>query len=141
MKIKPNRRRFEIAFYLLTGWTPWGVHLDRDAGDRKPMARPVKSIGGGPEEWPICCGCVLTTTEVADWKAAGLLVDGDPVMILDPHGPAGDHVPRIECPTVVAGPGLDAWVGRAWVGMKARRWAADFLEPPAADPTTSPPQE
>ena len=136
MMIKPNRRRFEIAFYMLTGWTPWGVHLDRDAGGRKPMVRPTKPLGGGPTEWPVCCGCVLTTAEVAEWKTAGLLADGEPVLILDPDAPAGVDAPRLSCPTVVAGPLLEVWVSHAWGGMQTRRWGNAV-----AGPITSSPQE
>lgn len=99
MTITPNKRRFAIGFYLLTGWTTWGVEL-------KWGGPPHMSNCGG--EWIMCCGHVMQQAEVDAWKDAGLAIDGEP----DGGGRA----------TIVAGPNLSRWVSSAWHDMRARRW-------------------
>lgn len=110
--IKPNRRRFAIAIYLLSGVTPWGRDLHRSFADSEQPSLP--NCDG---RWIMCCGHVMRTEEVEVWKADGLLVDGP--------------VDRGNRPTVVAGPKLETWVSHAWHNMVVQRWWRHGDEQPA----------
>ena len=112
--IRPNKRRFTIGSYLLSGFLPWG----RDFTSRNGPP----SIGRCPAErggfkWPLCCGHVLTDREVADWIAEGLMAEGEP-------GPNGNRC-------VIAGPNLESWISAAWHDMTVARWAKKPAEPKA----------
>lgn len=107
-----SKRRFTIAFYVLSGWLPWGVHLDR--GDPGRARELVHRIG----RWPVCCGHVLRQREVDVWKALGLLVDGRP-------GPDGKF-------TLVAGPNLERTIPAVWHDMAVRSWGPLIGLPEAA---------
>lgn len=103
--IRPNKRRFTIATYLLSGFLPWGRDFRR--ADQEP------SIGRYPERdgrnWPLCCGCVMTDKEVEAWIAEGLAVETEP-------GPRGNR-------RIAAGPALETWVSDAWHRLTPR-WNA-----------------
>jgi hypothetical protein len=111
-EVRANKRTYAIGLYLLSGWLPWGVDLDRRRGRPEaatpsiPLCAPLFSRGQA--RWIVCCGHTLSTAEVERWKAAGLMVDGEP----DARGR----------PCVVAGPGLERWLGAAFNGLHARRW-------------------
>ena len=64
--MKANKRRFAIGFYLLSGFTPWGVQLDED----KPQ---LPDCAG---DWIMCCGHVLRPHELQAWRDSGLVIDG-----------------------------------------------------------------
>lgn len=102
--IKPNKRRFVIGIYVLSGWLPWGRNLD--AGNPKRAGSDTARVS--VNYWPICCGHVLRDTEVQAWKAAGLLVAGEPLRGLE---------------TVRAGPKLEMWINDAWHDMQVRSWS------------------
>lgn len=102
MTIRPNKRRFAIALYALSGWTAWGVDLDRRRGTPQLVC---DEAGRGI----MCCGHVLSPAEIDKWRVAGLLVAGETT----PYGRA----------TWIAGPDLERWVEYAWHEMRARRWA------------------
>lgn len=116
MNIRPNKRRFQIGFYFLTGWMPWGTCLQPGGGFAAQDADGC---------WPICCGNVLRPDEVAAWLAAGLLVHGPDISVIDPATPLGvpfEDAPRVLRPTIARGPKLEAWVSHAWHNLQARRW-------------------
>ena len=104
MNIRPNKRRFAIGFYLLAGFSPWGVDLEGRLGKAEPT---MPNCGGG--DWIMCCGHVLKTGEVENWTRAGLAADGPP--------------DRFGRPTIVAGPALDRWISDAWHDLQVRSWS------------------
>lgn len=99
MSVRANIRTYAIGVYLLSGWTPWGVHLTESGGGRLILR-------GG--RWIMCCGHALRRHEVERWLLAGLVVEG----------PAD----RLGHPTIIAGPRLSSWVSGAFHGLRARRW-------------------
>jgi hypothetical protein len=107
MMIKPNKRRFAIGFYVLTGFTPWGVELTKANSERPSMT----NCSG---RWIMSCGHVMTHAEIRLWTEAGLFTPGP----LDALGRQ----------TAVAGPHLAAWVSHAWHDLRAATW-----RPPLAD--------
>lgn len=103
--VRPNKRRFTVASYLLSGFLPWGVDFRREGQPPSIGRWPAK----GGRNWPLCCGCVLTDAEVTDWIAEGLMSEGEP-------GPNGNR-------RVVAGPQLERWLSDAWHGLTVQRWS------------------
>jgi hypothetical protein len=108
--IKPNKRRYTVAMYLLSGFLPWGRDFRRDLRGRPsdPSLGRFRDHFTNRWGWPLCCGHVLSDAEVIAWTAEGLLVDAG----TDEHG-----VRR-----VIAGPKLEDWVNAAWHGVVIQRW-------------------
>lgn len=100
--IRPNKRRFTIATYLLSGFLPWGRDFRHEG--RQPTIGRYRDKGG--RNWPLCCGCVMTDQEVDAWIAEGLAVEAEP---------RSDGNRRIS-----AGPALEAWTSQAWHRMSPR---------------------
>lgn len=103
--IRPNKRRFTFATYLLSGFLPWGRDFRREG--QAPTIGRHRDAGG--RNWPLCCGHVMTDKEVETWIAEGLAVEAEP-------GAQGNR-------RIAAGPNLEAWVASAWERM-APRWNA-----------------
>lgn len=101
--IRPNKRRFTFATYLLSGYLPWGRDFRREG----EMPRIGRFVDDGRPSWPLCCGHVMSDSEVAQWVAEGLA---------EMRG--GEDVRWI-----VAGPNLERWVSDAWHGLTVQRWA------------------
>lgn len=106
--IRPNKRRFTIAFFVQSGWLPWGTDLRHGRTD-EPCLKHWPDKSG--RNWPVCCGHVLTDKEVEAWVADGLLVETQP---------SEDGRRRM-----VAGPNLERWLSDAWEGLKPARWVAE----------------
>lgn len=104
--IRPNKRRFTIAFFVQSGWLPWGRDFRHGRADEPCLTRwPDR----GRAKWPVCCGHVLTDKEVREWVEEGLLIEGEP------HK---DGYRRM-----VAGPHLEQWIAGAWEGLVPARWS------------------
>lgn len=107
MTIRPNKVRFAIGVYLLSGYLPWGVDFRDEMGTAPALPRCQTDRG---YKWILCCGHTLNDRQIAAWRAAGLVMDGPP-----------DKGGR---PTVIAGPRLNKWLGDAWHHLVARSWGS-----------------
>lgn len=108
--LKPTKRRYVFAAYLLSGFLPWGRDF-RFGREERPSIGRWKNCSTKRWEWPLCCGHAMSDAEVKAWTDAGLVTDAGP----DRYG--GRHI--------FAGPQLEDWTCQAFeqMGMRSRKAA------------------